>query len=138
MTFVRLCVKNWTRPSSPLHHDHVTMKNPHVIWASVAIVVVLVAGVVILAITNKDVGEIEHLAILVALPILSAFGVAIYQKMDQTAENANTKLEQVKEATNGNNGKLLEMVQDLHQTVTNLALQVPVPSVPEEDTREIK
>lgn len=114
------------------------MKNPHVIWASVVIIFMLIAGVVILVVAGKDVEAIKDLAILIALPVLSAFGVAIYQKVDQTAENANTKLEQVKEATNGSNGKLLEMVQELHQTVTNLALQVPVPSVPEEDIRETK
>lgn len=89
------------------------MKNPHVIWASVAIVFMLVAGVVTLAALNKDVVVLISLAGIVAVPVLSAFGVAIYQKMDR-----------VQETTNGREDKLLTMVKELHQTVTELALQV--------------
>jgi hypothetical protein len=57
---------------------------------------------------------------------LSAFGVAIYQKVDHTAERADIKLEQVKEATNGSNDKLVKKIEELHAQITSLALQVPV------------
>lgn len=89
------------------------MKNPHIIWASVAIVFLLVAGVVTLGALDKDVGVIITLAGIVAVPVLSAFGVAVYQKLDQ-----------VKEVSNGHHGELLEMVRGLHAQVTSLALQV--------------
>jgi len=103
------------------------MKNPHVIWASVVIIGLLVAGVVALVINGKDVDAIKDLAVLIAIPILTAFGVGVYQKVDQAAEKTDVKLDQVKEATNGNNDKLLTMVKELHDTVTQLALQVPPP-----------
>jgi hypothetical protein len=104
----------------------VTTRNPHIIWASVAIIMVLVVGVVILVVNGKDVGAIKDLAVLIAIPVLSAFGVAIYQKVDHTAEKADIKLEQVKEATNGSNDKLLRKIEDLHAQIISLALQVPV------------
>jgi choline-glycine betaine transporter len=104
------------------------MKNPHVIWASVAIIAMLLAGVVILVINGKDVEAIKDLAVFIALPILAAFGVGVYQKVDQASEKTDAKLDQVKDATNGSNDKLLNMVKDLHETITSLALRVPPPS----------
>lgn len=103
------------------------MKNPHLIWASVVIIFILVAGVVALVINGKDVDAIKDLAVLIAIPVLSAFGVSIYLKVDQSAEKTDTKLDQVKEATNGNNDRLLRMVEDLHNRNTDLALQVAPP-----------
>lgn len=99
------------------------MKNPHVIWASVAIILILLVGTVVLSINDKDITAIITLAGLIAVPVLSAFGVAIYQKMDQ-----------VREASNGNQDKLLSMIQELQTTVTGLALQV---KPPEPDKTEV-
>jgi NADH:ubiquinone oxidoreductase subunit 6 (subunit J) len=99
------------------------VKNPHIVWASVAIIFLLVAGAVLLTLQNKDVGVVLALAGIVAVPVLGAFGVAIYQKLDQ-----------VKELSNGSNTQLLNMVKELHETVTSLALQV---RPPEPDKTEV-
>jgi len=99
------------------------VKNPHAIWASVTIIIVLLAGTVVLSLNNKDITVVITLAGLLAVPVLAALGVAIYQKMDQ-----------VKEASNGNQDKLLKMIQELQSTVTGLALQV---KPPEPDKTEV-
>jgi hypothetical protein len=95
------------------------MKNPHVIWAAVIIVFMLVAGAVTLVALDKDVTVILSLAGLVAVPVLSAFGVAVYQKLDQ-----------VKEASNGNLARVMEMQQKTQAQLTQLALLLPAQQVP--------
>ena len=92
------------------------MKSPHVIWASVVIIFILISGAVILVLTGRDVGVILTLGALVALPVLASLGVATYQKVQE-----------VKEGTNGDRDKLLFMIKELHDTVTALALQVQPP-----------
>lgn len=89
------------------------MKNPHTIWAAVVVVVVLVLGAVTLVILDKDVSIILTLAGLVAVPVLGAFGAAVYQKLDQ-----------VKEASNGNLARIMEMQQETQRQLTNLALSM--------------
>lgn len=96
------------------------LKNPHVVWAAVIIVFIMVTGAVILVALDKDVTVILSLAGLVAVPVLSAFGVAVYQKLDQ-----------VKEASNGNLSKLMNMQQKTQEQLTNLALSMqPTNQVP--------
>lgn len=90
------------------------MKNPHVIWAAVIIVFILVTGAVTLVALDKDVTVILSLAGLVAVPVLSAFGVAVYHKLDQ-----------VKEASNGNLTKVMDMQQATQAQLTQLALLLP-------------
>lgn len=91
------------------------MKNPHVIWAAVTIVFFLVAGAVALVALDKDVTVILSLAGLVAVPVLGAFGAAMYQKMDQ-----------VKEASNGNMERWVQLQQETqrHQQETQRQLTV--------------
>ena len=112
------------------------MKNPHVIWASVTIIFLLLAGTVVLSVFDKDVTVILSLGALVAIPVLSAFGVAIYQKMDQVKEASQESSKQVKEASNGSQDKLLAMIQELQTTVTGLALQVKPPEAKEEPWKD--
>jgi hypothetical protein len=90
------------------------MKNPHVIWAAVIIVFMLVAGSVTLVALDKDVSIILTLAGLVAVPVLSAFGVAVYAKLDQ-----------VKDASNGNLSKAMEMQQRTQDQLAQLAMLLP-------------
>lgn len=102
------------------------MKNPNTIWAAVMIVFILVAGSVSLTILDKDPSVILTLAGLVAVPVLGAFGVAVYQKLDQ-----------VKEASNGNLTKLMDMQRETQQQLTNLALSVqPKPALPSLDKEQ--
>ena len=98
------------------------MKNPHTIWAAVVIVVVLVAGSVTLVILDKDVSIIMNLALIVAIPVLGAFGAAMYQKVDQ-----------VKEASNGNMTRMMQALQDTQKQLTNMALSVTPPVAPEKE-----
>jgi hypothetical protein len=106
------------------------MKNPHIIWASVVIILFMVTGTVILAITGHDVSAVKDLAVLIGLPVLGAMGVNAYQ-------NLSGSMEQVKDTSNGRMTEMVNMVKDLHAQVTLLALQVPteqraITSTPEE------
>lgn len=93
------------------------LKNPHLIWATVAIVFMLISGAVVLAALDKDTTVVLTLAALVAVPVLSALGVGIYQKVDQT-----------KDIANGNQARMLTQLLVAHRESVDLAKQV----VPEE------
>jgi hypothetical protein len=99
------------------------LKNPHVIWASVAIVFMLIAGSVTLTALGKDTAVILSLAAVVAAPVLGAFGVAIYQKVDQ-----------VKDLANGTTMTLQRQLQEAHQKCVELAQQIPTPAIPDGTT----
>jgi hypothetical protein len=90
------------------------LKNPHVIWASVAIVFMLIAGSVTLTALGKDTTVILTLAAVVAVPVLGAFGAVIYQKVDQ-----------VKDLANGNTMALQRQLQEAHAKAIELARQAP-------------
>jgi hypothetical protein len=102
------------------------MKNPHVIWAAVIIVFILVTGAVTLVALDKDVTVILSLAGLVAVPVLSAFGIAVYQKLDQ-----------VKEASNGNLTKVMDMQQKTQAQLMQLALLLPAQQMPPLEGAEV-
>jgi hypothetical protein len=106
------------------------MKNPHVIWASVAVVFILVVPASLLVAFGKDVSIILALAGLVAVPVLGAFGVAVYHKLDQVKENSN-----------GNLGRLMDMQQRTQDQLTAMALamtpQPPQPAPVEEKEKEM-
>lgn len=92
------------------------MKSPHTIWASVSVVFMLLASAVTLVVLDKDVSIILTLAGLVAVPILGAFGVAIYQKMDQVKDNSNGTL-----------NTLLDMQQKTQYQLHTLAMAMTPP-----------
>lgn len=101
------------------------MKNPHVIWASVVIVALLVMGAVTLVALDKDVTIILSLAGIVAVPVLAAFGVAVYQKLDQVKDQTNGNMERGHTFMN----KLLEAQQRTQAQLTALAMTMnPTPS----------
>ena len=95
------------------------MKSPHTIWASVAVIFMLLLSAVTLVALDKDVSIILTLAGLVAVPILGAFGVAIYQKMDQVKDNSNGTL-----------NTLLDMQQKTQYQLHTLAMAMTPPPVP--------
>lgn len=99
-------------------------KSPHVIWASVAIIAMLVIGAVTLSVLDKDFTVILTLAALVAVPVLGGFGVAVYQKLDA-----------VKEHVNGNSAEMMQTIKELNATVKELALQVPTKTEEAETTQ---
>jgi len=90
------------------------VKNPHIIWASVAIVAMLVGGSVTLAALQRDVTVVLSLAAIVAVPVLGAFGVGVWQKLDA-----------VKAQVNGNAADQMQTIKELQNTVKELALRVP-------------
>lgn len=96
------------------------MKNPHVIWASVAIVAMLLAASVTLVALGKDVIIILSLAGMVAVPVLAAFGVAVYQKIDQVKEQGNGNVERGHEFLK----ELLKQQQDNQNQLTALAMSM--------------
>lgn len=98
------------------------MRNPHIIWASVAIVFMLIAGSVTLTAMGKDTTVILTLAAAVAVPVLGAFGAAIYQKVDQ-----------VKEISNGNTAALQAELKLAHEKIVQMALQSQPPPPPGPD-----
>jgi hypothetical protein len=100
------------------------LKNPHIVWAAVAIVFMLIAGAVTLTALGRDPGIILTLTALVAVPVLGAFGAVIYQKVDQT-----------KEIANGNMSRMLTQLLAAHKQSVDLAMQVP-PAEPEKPTQE--
>jgi hypothetical protein len=89
------------------------VKSPQTIWASVTVVFIMVGSATTLVALGKDVTVILALAGLVAVPVLGAFGVAVYQKLDQ-----------VKESSNGNLSKVLEMQQKTQDQLTFLAMSM--------------
>lgn len=96
------------------------MKNPHVIWASVAIIFMLVAPASVLAGLGKDVTVILTLAALVAMPVLAGLGVAVYQKMEQVREQGNGNTTKQHELTR----EILEMQRATQQQLTVLAMSM--------------
>ena len=89
------------------------MKNPHTIWAAVTVVALLIGASVTLALMDKDVTIILTLAGLVAVPVLGAFGAAVYQKLDQVRENSN-----------GTMASFMDLHRQTQQQLTQLAFLV--------------
>lgn len=90
------------------------MKSPHIIWASVTIVVVLVAGVVTLSLAGRDTNAILTLVAVAVIPVLVGFGAVFNQKVDKMQEQVN-----------GNNNRLLSQLLDAHRQSVELAKQAP-------------
>jgi len=95
------------------------MKNPHIIWASVVIVFMMIGGAVVLSALGKDLASFTNLVLLIGIPVLGAMGVGAYQQI-------STSMDQVKEVNNGRMTDMLTMIKDLHAQVTSLALRIPV------------
>jgi putative effector of murein hydrolase len=100
------------------------MKNPHAIWASVAIVIVLMAGAISLTAMNKDASALISLLGLCSLPILGALGVAVYQKTDE-----------VKNMVNGNTTQLMAALRASHEREVALAKLIQPATAMELDSR---
>lgn len=101
------------------------MKNPHAIWAAVVIIALIVGSAVTLAALDKDPEIIITLAVVVAVPVLGAFGAVMYQK-----------LEQIKEIANGTTTRAMDAQQATQAQLTQLALTVAPPPVEKLDNLE--
>lgn len=111
------------------------MKN--VTWPQVVLVLgmvlFLMTGGVILVILDKDLTIIMSITALLAVPILSALGVAVYQKVDQVKEVSNGALSQALALANQNQvssqdanaallTRVLELLEKNHTQLADLAL----------------
>lgn len=110
---------------------------PQTMWASVAVVFILVASATTLVSLGKDVAIILELAGLVAVPVLGAFGVAVYHKLDQVKETSNGTNAKILEAANENTKRMMEMQQrtqeqwqETQKQLTTLALAIAPPQMP--------
>lgn len=112
------------------------MDKPHQIWASVAIVFILVAATTTLVILKRDVTVILTLVVLVALPVLGGLGAAVVQKLSQ-----------LNDKTDDNMHRVLDMHQQSTNQLHNLAMSMTPPPViltpeaisgGEEPTKEIQ
>ena len=79
----------------------------------VSLSTLLIGGIVVLALTDKDWGAMMAVAAAVVVPILGAFGISIHQN-----------LQQVKDVANGRLTELLDDNKRLHAQVTALALSL--------------
>lgn len=100
------------------------MKNPHAIWAAVAIVLILMAGAIALTAMNKDASALISLLGLCSLPVLGALGVAVYQKTDE-----------VKNMVNGNTSQLMDALRASHDREVQLAKLIQPATALELDSR---
>lgn len=76
---------------------------------------ILMAGVVTLVVMDKDVGVILAIVGMVATPILAAAGASVVQRVD-------TKLENLKDATNGDRTQLVELLRETKNQLAAVAL----------------
>lgn len=92
------------------------MKNPHIIWASVAIIFMLLAAITTLAALGRSTEAILTVIVAVAVPVLAGFGAVFNQKIDK-----------VQDQVNGNNSRLLNQMLLAHKQTVELAKQAPPP-----------
>jgi hypothetical protein len=89
------------------------MKNPHIIWASVAIIFMLLAAITTLAALGRSTEAILTVIVAVAVPVLGGFGAVFNQKLDK-----------VHDQVNGNTSRLLTQVLLAHKQSVELAKEV--------------
>lgn len=92
------------------------MKNPHIIWASVAIVFMLLGSITTLSVLGKSTEAILTVIVAVAVPVLAGFGAVFNQKIDK-----------VQDQVNGNANRMLTQMLLAHQQAVELAKSTPPP-----------
>lgn len=117
------------------------MKNPHAVWAVFGIVICVIAGAVILILFDKPISDLLALVGIVAVPALGAFGVAIYQKMEQVKENSNGSITRRDESMERFMNKQQEMLQEMQRTMlqemrTMSRMATATPAMTEEPKEE--
>lgn len=106
------------------------MRNPHVIWASVVIVAMILASTVILILNGKDTGTILAIMASIAVPLLGAFGAAGWQVLQQVKTQGNGTLSKAMEQSAATNAEILRMFKAMHPQLQGMD-QAGVPSIPD-------
>jgi peptidoglycan hydrolase CwlO-like protein len=65
------------------------MKNPHLVWAGAACVLVITLAAVILALNDKDPDVIRDVIVSAAVPLLGMFGFSLWKEVKEVKENTN-------------------------------------------------
>lgn len=99
---------------------------PHVVLLSFLSFCLLTA-VVILALADKDVGAILTAVTAFLIIILGALGFSAKSQIESKVDSVAGKADQARDAANGNQTRLMMMVERLQTQVTDLALRVPAP-----------
>jgi len=81
---------------------------------------IVTVGACTLIVMNKDVAVILTLTAVMGVPIITAAGAAMYQKLGQ-----------VQDTTNGNTTKMMTMIAELQESNARLALKLPADTPPE-------
>jgi len=87
----------------------------------------LLTAVVILALADKDVGAILTAVTAFLIIILGALGFSAKSQIESKVDTVAGKADQARDAANGNQTRLMMMVERLQTQVTDLALRVPTP-----------
>lgn len=90
------------------------MRNPHVIWASVVIVAMILASTVVLILNGKDTGTILAIMASIAVPLLGAFGAAGWQVLQQVKTQGNGTLSKAMEQNAATQQEILRMFKAMH------------------------
>lgn len=97
---------------------------PKLTWPQVALFLgmffIATVGACVLLAMDKDVSALLSLVALIAVPVLTAAGAAAYQKLDH-----------IKQISNGNLTRMMDMVQTTQDQVARLALKLPAETDPD-------
>lgn len=99
------------------------MKNPHVLWAGVAIVIALLAAAVILSLKDKDPLILGVIVSSAAVPLLAALGFGLYNKVEQVKDLANGQTQRQNDVIADKDAKIAE----LNEQIKQMALKTPPP-----------
>lgn len=89
------------------------MKNPHLVWAGVVCVFMIVGGSILLAMNDKDPEVIKDTIVNAAIPLLAVFGVGLWQKVGK-----------VEDLTNGDRTRMNNIIKEKDEKIEEQARQL--------------
>lgn len=108
---------------------------PKISWPQVTLFLgmflIATLGACVLLAMDKDVSTLLSLVALLAVPVLTAAGAAVYQKMDQVKEQSNGNMSRLMETNNQNMNRLVDVVQGHTEQMAKMALLLPTTTDPE-------
>ena len=108
------------------------VKSPHVIWATVAIILGILTAAVVMILNNKDPSTLGDVITSIALPLLGALGVGLYFKVDKVQDNVNGNTSRDKDTIAEKDRVIQYQAEQLRQ----MALLVTPPALSATDDKE--
>lgn len=103
-------------------------------WRQIVLVLgltgMLLFALLILTQEGKDAGSILGAFSVVLLAILAVFGNNASKNIDNKMEQVGSKIDEVKDLSNGRLTEALNTVNELHAQVVQLAMRMPPPEAP--------